>query len=155
VIGAVIGLLSASPDSVGTMVAGQLNGGAFGALLGGLISLAANPIGDSMTGRFSTDPPSLRARVGTGAMLAAVIGVFCALPYGVGAIVAAALIGAIVGTFCASVGRARCSSFSQVSTPGAWRTAVSDPPVPFRFFQLSFGFARTSADRRRVACRAQ
>ena len=118
VIGAVIGLLSASPDSVGTMVvAGELNGGAFGALLGGLISLAANPIGTSMTGRFSTDPPSLRARVGTGAMLAAVIGVFCALPYGLGAIVAAALIGAVVGTFGASVGVLVALPFSRLARP--------------------------------------
>ena len=99
------------------MVAGELNGGAFGALLGGLISLAANPIGTSMTGRFSTDPPSLRARVGTGAMLAAVIGVFCALPYGLGAIVAAALIGAVVGTFGASVGVLVALPFSRLARP--------------------------------------
>jgi hypothetical protein len=117
VIGAVIGLLFASPDSVGTMVAGQLNAGAFGALLGGLISLAANPVGVSMTGRFSTDPPSLRVRVGTGAMLAAVIGVFCALPFGLGAIVAAALIGAVVGTFGASVGVLVALPFRRLARP--------------------------------------
>jgi hypothetical protein len=50
-------------------------------------------------------------------MLAAVIGVFCALPYGLGAIVAAALIGAVVGTFGASVGVLVAFPFRRLARP--------------------------------------